>query len=578
MFKNLRISMRLGLIFGLFALLLISLAFLNLNKMGAMNEITRELVEDRIVKLELITELKDSTNLLQRSLRDALIATEQSSIDKSIEDLLGTRDRVTAIFDRFEKSTHAERGLVLLKQVVAGRKPHAETVNRTLEAIRAGKREVAAKVLLDEVRPRQIDYFKTLNAFAEYQIELTNQAAQRAASEYRSARVLGIGFGAFAVLIALLAGVGITRSITRPVGEAVRVADRLAKGDLTQTIEVQSRDEIGQLMSALKGTVEQLAVIAYGIKESTDLVGTASREISQGNTNLSSRTEEQASNLEETASSMEELTTAVKQNTENAKQANQLAQGASEVAQKGGEVVKQVVDTMDGISGSSRKIADITGIIDGIAFQTNILALNAAVEAARAGEQGRGFAVVASEVRSLAQRSAAAAKEIKALIEDSVAKVDSGSKLASEAGRTMDEVVTSVKRVTDIMGEIMAASREQSSGIEEVNRAVVQMDQVTQQNAALVEQVAAAAESLEGQAEGLARAVSVFKLREVDATKTLPGGTNLAGRAAELNLGHAQRPMLVKAIRAEKQGGWVAVSAGRQDGTPSTSGQSGSPS
>ncbi len=570
MFKNLRISMRLGFTFGLFVLLLVSLAYLNLNKMATMNDLTRELVEDRIAKLEMITELKDSTNLLQRSLRDALIATEQSSIDKSIDDLLATRNRVTAIYASFDKSTHTERGQQLLRQVVATRKPHADSVNKTLDAIRAGKRDVAAKILLDDLRPLQAAYFKALNAFADYQVELTNQASQHAASEYRAARVLGLGFGAFAVLVALIAGVGITRSITRPVGEAVRVADRLAKGDLTQTIEVRSADEVGQLMSALKGTVEQLAVIANGIKEATDLVSSASREISQGNTNLSSRTEEQASNLEETASSMEELTTAVKQNTENAKQANQLAQGASEVAQKGGDVVRQVVVTMDDISGSSRKIADITGIIDGIAFQTNILALNAAVEAARAGEQGRGFAVVASEVRSLAQRSAAAAKEIKALIEDSVAKVDSGSRLASEAGQTMEEVVASVRKVTDIMGEIMAASREQSAGIEEVNRAVSQMDQVTQQNAALVEEVAAAAESLEGQAEGLARAVAVFKLRESGAMAALPGHTN---RDAETRaLGNARHPMLARAIRADKDGGWVAVRTRQHNDAPPSAG------
>jgi methyl-accepting chemotaxis protein len=569
MLKNYRISTRLGLTFGLFALLLICLAYLNLNTMASMHGITRELVDDRIVKLEMITELKDSTNLVQRSLRDALIATEQASIDKSIEEVLGTRTRVTAIFDRFDKSINTERGKLLLKQVIASRKPHAETVNRLLDMIRGGKREAAAKTLLDELRPRQIDYFKALNAFAEHQVEQTNLAAQKAASEYVWSRNLGIGFGVFAVLIALVAGMGITRSITRPVGEAVQVADRLAKGDLTQEIQVRSRDEVGQLMAALKGTVEQLATIANGIRESTELVGTASREISQGNTNLSSRTEEQASNLEETASSMEELTTAVRQNTENAKQANQLAQGASDVAVKGGDVVRQVVETMDGISGSSRKIADITGIIDGIAFQTNILALNAAVEAARAGEQGRGFAVVASEVRSLAQRSAAAAKEIKALIEDSVAKVDSGSKLASEAGRTMEAVVASVKKVTDIMGEIMAASREQSSGIEEVNRAVAQMDQVTQQNAALVEQVAAAAESLEGQAEGLARSVAVFKLRGMDNAPALPDSSRPGAETAPLHLSPPHRPMLGKGIGSDRQGGWV-VMRGAEHGNVST--------
>jgi methyl-accepting chemotaxis protein len=294
----------------------------------------------------------------------------------------------------------------------------------------------------------------------------------------------------------------------------VRVLGALAKGDLTERIENEYHGTFGQLKDDSNLTVAQLTDIVTQIKGSTDAINTASREIAQGNADLSSRTEEQASSLEQTASSMEELTSTVKQNAENAKQANQLAMGASDVAVRGGTVVKQVVDTMSSISESSKKIVDIISVIDGIAFQTNILALNAAVEAARAGEQGRGFAVVATEVRNLAQRSAAAAKEIKTLIEDSVGKVDAGTKLVDQAGKTMEEIVTSVKRVTDIMSEITAASQEQSSGIEQVNQAITQMDEVTQQNAALVEQAAAAAESLEEQARNLAEAVATFKLAE----------------------------------------------------------------
>jgi len=296
--------------------------------------------------------------------------------------------------------------------------------------------------------------------------------------------------------------------------EVVRVLGALAKGDLTEKIEGDYRGTFSQLKDDSNRTVEQLTSIVDQIREATEAINVASREIASGNTDLSSRTEEQASSLEETASSMEELTGTVKQNAENAKQANQLAAGASGVAVKGGDVVKRVVVTMNGISESSKKIADIIGVIDGIAFQTNILALNAAVEAARAGEQGRGFAVVASEVRNLAQRSATAAKEIKALIEDSVGKVDTGAKLVDEAGKTMEEIVTSIKRVTDIMAEITAASQEQSHGIEQVNAAITQMDEVTQQNAALVEEAAAAAESLEEQAKNLAQAVSAFKLAQ----------------------------------------------------------------
>jgi methyl-accepting chemotaxis protein len=294
--------------------------------------------------------------------------------------------------------------------------------------------------------------------------------------------------------------------------EVVRVLSSLAKGDLTETIINQYEGTFGQLKDDSNKTVAQLAGIVNQIREATASINTASKEIATGNADLSNRTEQQASSLEETASSMEELTSTVKQNAENAKQANQLAIGASTVAVKGGQVVSQVVETMSSINESSKKIVDIISVIDGIAFQTNILALNAAVEAARAGEQGRGFAVVATEVRNLAQRSAAAAKEIKSLISDSVEKVGSGTKLVDEAGKTMEEIVTSIKRVTDIMSEITAASQEQSAGIEQVNSAITQMDDVTQQNAALVEEAAAAAESLQEQAQNLAQAVSVFRL------------------------------------------------------------------
>ena len=298
----------------------------------------------------------------------------------------------------------------------------------------------------------------------------------------------------------------------RAVGEVVAVLERAAAGDLSERVRYEIPGLFGRLRDSVNGTLEQLAAVVSHIKSASDAIDVAVREIAQGNNDFSARTESQASSLEETASSMEELTSTVKQNAENARQANQLAVGASEVAVRGGEVMHRVVETMEAISASSRKIADIIGVIDGIAFQTNILALNAAVEAARAGEQGRGFAVVASEVRNLAQRSAAAAKEIKALIEDSVTKVSAGSRQVEEAGRTIEEVVASVKRVTDIMAEITAASQEQSAGIEQVNQAVTQMDEATQQNAALVEQAAAAARSLEEQARGLVETVGRFRL------------------------------------------------------------------
>ena len=306
----------------------------------------------------------------------------------------------------------------------------------------------------------------------------------------------------------------VARRIKEALDTAINVSEQIAAGDLTVKIDVNSQDETGHLLSSLKEMNEGLAKIVGEVRTGADSIATATEQIAAGNADLSQRTEEQASALEETASSMEELTSTVKQNADNAQQANQLAISASGVAVKGGDVINRVVRTMESITDSSRKISDIIGVIDGIAFQTNILALNAAVEAARAGEQGRGFAVVAAEVRSLAQRSAAAAKEIKTLIEDSVSKVQDGSKLVEEAGLTTQEIVTSIKRVTDIMAEISAASLEQSSGIEQVNTAITQMDDVTQQNAALVEQAAAAAESLEEQALQLVQVVTRFKLEE----------------------------------------------------------------
>ncbi len=347
------------------------------------------------------------------------------------------------------------------------------------------------------------------SALIEAATDRSIEHSETAATVARSAMIAGVLIAL--VVLALLAA-WFVRAITHPLNEAVSLAESVAGGNLDNHIEVRSSDEIGHLMQALKSMNASLAEVVAQVRTGTDTIATASQQIAAGNIDLSSRTEEQASSLEETASSMEELTSTVKQNAENARQANQLVGATADVAVKGGRVVGEVVDTMASIKNSSRKIADIIGVIDGIAFQTNILALNAAVEAARAGEQGRGFAVVASEVRNLAQRSAMAAKEIKALIEDSVDKVEAGGRLVDEAGKTMDEIVGSVKRVTDIMGEIAAASAEQSSGIEQVNQAITQMDDVTQQNAALVEEAAAAAESLQAQAGKLADAVSFFRL------------------------------------------------------------------
>jgi len=372
--------------------------------------------------------------------------------------------------------------------------------------------EGGAKVISGRIDPLNTQTLALINKLVDMQIADAKDVMDGSVKSDRKLMLVLFVLGGIAVALGVVCAAVITRSITVPLKGAVEVAQKVAAGELTSQVTVEGSDETSELLQALKDMNESLAKTVGDVRNGTELISTASQEIASGNADLSARTESQASSLEETASSMEELTSTVKQNADNARQANQLAVSASSVAEKGGTVVAQVVETMGSIKASSSKIVDIIGVIDGIAFQTNILALNAAVEAARAGEQGRGFAVVATEVRNLAQRSAGAAKEIKELIGDSVGKVDAGSKLVDEAGQTMDLIVTSIRQVADIMGEITAATQEQSNGIEEVNQAITQMDEMTQQNAALVEQAAAAAESMQDQAQMLAQAVSIFKL------------------------------------------------------------------
>jgi methyl-accepting chemotaxis protein len=420
-----------------------------------------------------------------------------------------------------------------------------------LAAIKAGDSERAKTLLVEKETPA----WRELRGLLLKELKVSDKAKiafeQELAVSIGEAKNTVLAVSVMAVLLCIVLCWLLFRSVLRQLGGepgyAAGVTTHIAGGDLTMEVAVRDGDSVS-LLASMKSMQENLRSTVLQIKTSTDTITVASKEIAQGNADLSQRTEEQASSLEETASSMEELTSTVKQNAENAKQANQLAASASEVAVKGGKVVGEVVGTMSSINESSKKIVDIISVIDGIAFQTNILALNAAVEAARAGEQGRGFAVVASEVRNLAQRSAAAAKEIKALIGDSVDKVGAGTKLVDEAGKTMQEIVASVKRVTDIMSEIAAASQEQSSGIEQVNQAVTQMDEVTQQNAALVEEAAAAAEAMQEQAQNLAQVVSVFRLDVGGVEKTLP-----AAVTASVERCSASRPKNVAQLPAKRK-------------------------
>jgi methyl-accepting chemotaxis protein-1 (serine sensor receptor) len=418
-------------------------------------------------------------------------------------------------------------------------------VGALLAAIKIGDAEETERLMFEKMAPLFSAFEKSASALTDYQMKTAAATYERSQSMYEIFQILAIGGVLFGLLAVALSAFFLVRAIMRPLREMLGHFDAIAAGNLSGRVEVTSTNEMGTLMSGLGKMQNSLIETVREVRSGTDTIATASGQIAAGNQDLSARTEEQASSLEQTASSMEQLSATVKQNADNARQANQLAGSAFEVARQGGQVVAQVVDTMGAINASSKQIVDIIGVIDGIAFQTNILALNAAVEAARAGEQGRGFAVVATEVRSLAQRSAGAAKEIKTLIDGSVEQVGVGAKLVDQAGATMAELVTSVQRVADIMGEISAASTEQSAGIEQVHQAVAQMDQVTQQNAALVEEAAAASEAMQDQAGRLAQVVGVFQLGGAAAAAAAPAAprqpqaTPVRGGKAARRLGQA---------------------------------------
>ncbi|WP_269465387.1 methyl-accepting chemotaxis protein [Herbaspirillum rubrisubalbicans] len=450
-------------------------------------------------------------------------------------------EKVLAAFERYQKENLTDATDTQLLQADRDAFADYEKSRQTVLALGAeGKTEQALQAVEQLVVPPGDKLINALAAHRRYNEQLGRQAAQSAQDSLHSALYQAVLMSLVVCAIVGMVSVVISRTISSALGEAIQAARAIATGDLSTRIRGRANDEVGQLMQAIQQMTDSLVRIVSNVRNSASTIDTASAEIAAGNLDLSSRTEAQAGSIEETASAMEQLTSTVRQNADNAQEANTLASSASSVATEGGHAVQQVVETMAAINASSLKIVDIISVIDGIAFQTNILALNAAVEAARAGEQGRGFAVVASEVRSLAQRSAAAAKEIKELIDDSVSKVESGSRLVTQAGSTMQQVVESVRRVTDIVGDITAASAEQSDGIVQVNQAIGMMDQATQQNAALVEQAAAASQSLREQAVNLAQAVGVFRLER----QTQLIGEGSVGPAAEGGTAIAQREVL----------------------------------
>ncbi|MEP7296163.1 MAG: methyl-accepting chemotaxis protein [Burkholderiales bacterium] len=509
--NNLRIGPRLALGFGaVLALLLVivSIAYLQFART------TTSLAELMVVEHRAAI-ARDWLGKTQLNVVRA-IAIAKSAGQPDIEKHFAPQMKSTSVeIGELQKSleaTASEQGQALMKTVATRRATYMSTREELMALVKQADQPAAEALLTAKMLPSVDAYIASMSDTLRFEIDLANASAEKLKLGIRNSIVALLALTLACVAIGSAMAFFITRSVTTPMQLGVDAARAIAGGDLTHAVDSDRRDETGELLRALGSMQSALRGLVGEVRSSTDSIGTASSEIATGNQDLSNRTEQTASNLQQAASSMEQLTGTVRQSADSARQANQLATSAAEVAARGGVVVAQVVSTMDDINASSKKIVDIIGVIDGIAFQTNILALNAAVEAARAGEQGRGFAVVASEVRSLAARSAEAAKEIKTLIGASVEKVEGGSRLVANAGQTMSEIVGSVQRVADIIGEITAASSEQSDGIGQINGAVTQLDQMTQQNAALVEQSAAAAQSLKEQAARLAEVVGTFRL------------------------------------------------------------------
>ena len=527
--SNYTIGAKLTTVFLIIVALTITLGLFALRDIRAVNANVEDIATNWLPSIKTLGQMDNTINKIRRAEARMVIANESKVTDAQADRIAETKVQLANLLKTYESmlTPREQETYAQYKQHQDAYFAADEKLIAAMKAGDAGRAEALATfntVGLDALNALLADVAK----LSEINQKGADDAFVDSKSTYSQARV-GVIVALLVVSLSSLGlGILVTRAIVRPLGSALTVANHIANGNLTVSVQVEGRDEVAQLVQALEAMRLSLATVVGHVRDNAEGVATASAEIAQGNQDLSARTENQASALEETAASMEELSSTVTQNADSARQAKQLAANASVVASHGGEVVGQVVETMKGINASSRKIADIISVIDGIAFQTNILALNAAVEAARAGEQGRGFAVVATEVRSLAGRSADAAKEIKSLIHASVERVEQGTTLVDQAGVTMNEVVSAIQKVTDLVSEISAASTEQSLGVSQVGEAVSQMDQVTQQNAALVEEMAAAASSLRAQSSELVQIVSVFQLSDTGPSNALPYNSSLA--------------------------------------------------
>ncbi len=500
------------LAFGSLLLMLVAIVVTAYQGFESVGRATHQFLEEDWVKADAVATLESLTRANARRTMELLITDDATRLAQVRQHIASNRQAVDETLQTLDRLVRRPDGKSMLAEIHAARIRYVESFRQVDAEVAAGQRAAAVARVQNETLPRLDELHVHTNALARLQKKIADESGQSMLEDGHLAEATMVVIGGAALVLGASFAWLMARSVTVPVAQAAALSRRVAEGDLSARISTDGRDEVGDLLRSLAEMNQRLAGVVGSVRGNAESVATASAQIAQGNTDLSQRTEEQASALQQTAASMEQLGATVNLNADNARQANQLALGASQVALQGGEVVTQVVRTMEGIHDSSRRIAEIIGTIDGIAFQTNILALNASVEAARAGEQGRGFAVVAGEVRALAQRSAAAAREIKSLISASVEQVEQGNALVARAGTTMSEIVGAIRRVSDIVAEISAASTEQSSGVGQIGEAVTQMDQVTQQNAALVEESAAAAESLKHQAEQLVQAVSVFRL------------------------------------------------------------------